>query len=76
MGFLPAIQIRQVSQRSALRCKGRVHKQPPSAAPSVFQLDKVLVFELDGVGGAPLAAIRVSQVDDGGTRHVDKYLYL
>lgn len=80
LGFFPAVQIRQVSQRSVFRWEGAVQKQPPSAAAAVFQLGIVLVVELDRVGGAPLAAILVSQVDDRGAisrfRHVDESLQI
>lgn len=76
--FMPAAQIRQVSQGSVVRWEGVVHKQSPSADVVVFQLCIVLVVELGRVGGAPLTAILVTQVDDRGAcsrfRHVGERL--
>lgn len=76
--LLPAAQIRQVSQRLAARWEGSVDKGFPSAEPVVSQLGIVLVVELGRVGGAPLTAILVAQVDDGGAgsrfRHDDERL--
>lgn len=79
MGFTPAANIRQVSQRSVVRWEGAVHKQLPFAQVSVFQLRVVLVAELGRVGGAPLATSLVGQVDDRGAiarslSHVDESL--
>lgn len=78
MGFTPAAQVRQVTQGSVVRWEGVVHKQPPSAEVVVFQLRVVLVVELGRVGGAPLGAILITQVDDRGAvsrfGHVDERL--
>ena len=73
-----AAQIRQISQRLAVRWEGAIHKRSPSAEPVISQLGVVLVVELGRIGGAPLAPILVAQIDDGGAvcrfRHDDKRL--
>lgn len=66
MGLTPVAHVGQVSQRFAVRGEGVVHKQLPSALVGISQLHVVLVVELGRVGGAPLAAILVTQVDDRG----------
>lgn len=65
LGLAPAAEIGQVSQRLAIRWESAVHKQDPSVEAGVSQLCVVLVVEPNGVGGAPLLAVLVSQVDNG-----------
>lgn len=65
LGLAPAAEIRQVSQRLAVRWESAVHKQGPRVEAGVSQLCVVLVVEPNGVGGAPLLAVLVSQADDG-----------
>lgn len=76
--FTPAAEIREVSQRLVVRWEGVIHKQSPSAEVFVFQLCIVLVVELGWVGGTPLTAILITQVDDRGAisifGHVDEML--
>ena len=66
LGFLPTAELRQVSQRAAVRWEGAVHKLPASAEVVIFQLRKVLVLELGRVGRTSLAAFLEAQVDDRG----------
>lgn len=65
LGLTPAAEIRQVSQRLAVRRESAVYKQAPRVQAVVSQLRVVLVVEPDGVGRAPLLAVLVSQADDG-----------
>lgn len=61
----PAAEIGQVSQRLAARWERSVYKQAPCVEAGVSQLSVALAVEPDRVGGAPLVAVLVSQVDDG-----------
>lgn len=65
LGLAPAAEIRQVSQRLAVRWESAVYKQAPRVEAGVSQLCVVLVVEPNRVGGAPLLAVLVSQADDG-----------
>lgn len=65
LGLAPAAEVRQVSQRLAVRWESAVHEEAPGVEAGVPQLCVVLVLEPDRAGGAPLLATLVSQVDDG-----------